>query len=48
MASKDPVCGMTVDEGEAAANTEHQGRTYYFCSSHCKKEFDTDPNAYVG
>lgn len=48
MAAKDPVCGMTVEESEAAATSEHDGRKYYFCSKHCKEEFDADPAAYAG
>ena len=48
MAAKDPVCGMTVEESEAAATSEYDGRTYYFCSKDCKEEFDGDPSAYAG
>ncbi|SHF50157.1 YHS domain-containing protein [Caldanaerobius fijiensis DSM 17918] len=44
---KDPVCGMTVDEGKAPAKSEYNGKTYYFCSNHCKTEFDKDPAKYV-
>ena len=47
MAAKDPVCGMSVEENEAAATSEHDGRTYYFCSKDCKEEFDADPAAYT-
>ena len=43
----DPVCGMTVDENTAAATSEHEGRTVYFCSEACKKKFDADPDAYA-
>jgi Cu+-exporting ATPase len=44
---KDPVCGMQVDPARAAASSEHQGKTYYFCSSHCKQKFDRDPKQFV-
>lgn len=44
---KDPVCGMDVDPQSAAGHAEHQGRTYYFCSSHCLSEFEADPLKYV-
>ena len=27
-----PVCSMTVEEDEAAATAEYDGKTYYFCS----------------
>lgn len=43
----DPVCGMTVDPGTAAAVAEHEGTTYYFCSSHCQKSFVKDPAKYL-
>ncbi|MGB7070647.1 MAG: YHS domain-containing protein [Pyrinomonadaceae bacterium] len=44
---KDPVCGMQVEESEAAGRSEHEGRTYYFCSQGCKEKFDADPEAYA-
>lgn len=47
MAVKDPVCGMTIEEADAAATTEFDGRTFYFCSTACKDEFDANPGAYV-
>lgn len=43
----DPVCGMQVEEQEAAAQSEHQGQTYYFCSRNCKSEFDQNPQQYA-
>lgn len=46
--AKDPVCGMEVDEKTAAAKSEYQGQTYYFCSVGCKKAFDKEPQKYVG
>jgi len=42
----DPVCGMTVDPGTTAHKSSHQGEAYFFCSAHCKKKFDTDPESY--
>lgn len=27
---KDPICGMDVEESEAAGQSEHEGTTYYF------------------
>ncbi len=35
---KDPVCGMTVDEA-TALQAERDGKTFYFCSDHCRKKF---------
>jgi Cu+-exporting ATPase len=36
----DPVCGMEVDPATAAGSSEHEGQTYYFCSTGCKRRFD--------
>lgn len=46
-AAKDPVCGMTIEEADAVGTSEHEGRTYHFCSTDCKEEFDGDPAAYA-
>lgn len=40
--TKDPVCGMVVDEG-TALRTERDGKTYLFCSAHCQKKFLATP-----
>jgi YHS domain-containing protein len=45
--ARDPVCGMDVDEGQAAATSEYMGTTYYFCSKGCKKAFDANPQQYA-
>lgn len=45
--TKDPVCGMQIDERQAAAEAEHQGAIYYFCSSGCHKTFTADPARYA-
>ncbi|QDV25969.1 heavy metal translocating P-type ATPase [Aureliella helgolandensis] len=39
----DPVCGMTVNPGEAL-HSEHEGRPYYFCSAGCQRKFEEDPS----
>ncbi len=44
---KDPVCGMEVNEAEAKAKSEHMGKKYYFCSHHCKMQFDKEPMKYI-
>jgi len=36
--TKDPICGMTVDEA-TALHTERDGKTFYFCSDHCRQKF---------
>ncbi len=43
---EDPVCGMCVDR-EKGLRTEHEGRTYYFCSSRCRATFEREPQKYV-
>lgn len=48
MTVKDPVCGMTIEESDAAATTEFKGRTYFFCTSACMEEFEKDPDRYAG
>lgn len=44
----DPVCKMTVDTDKAAATSEYQGQTYYFCAPGCKRAFDREPAKYLG
>jgi YHS domain-containing protein len=40
--TKDPICGMTVDEG-TALHAERDGVTAYFCSDHCRQKFLSAP-----
>ncbi len=40
--TKDPICGMTVDEA-TALQTERDGKTFYFCSDHCRQKFLSTP-----
>jgi YHS domain-containing protein len=44
----DPVCGMRIDDGEAAGTAEYEGTTYYFCSEVCRETFVADPGTYAG
>jgi Cu+-exporting ATPase len=44
----DPVCGMTIDEEDAAGSSEYKGTTYYFCNPGCKRRFDASPEEYAG
>ena len=44
------VCALKGGETElekVKAHSEHDGKAYYFCSKNCKKEFDSDPVAYL-
>ncbi len=43
----DPVCHMQVDPKTAAARSEYQGKTYYFCAQGCKAKFDKEPQKYL-
>lgn len=43
----DPVCKMQIDENKAAAKSEYNGTTYYFCAASCKRKFDENPKQYV-
>lgn len=36
----DPVCGMTVAVALAKETAVRDGVTYYFCSAHCRKQFE--------
>ncbi len=44
---KDVVCGMEVNPKNAAAQTEHDGKTYHFCSHDCHAKFMAEPNKYA-
>ena len=49
-ATKDPVCGMDVDQKRAEAagrKSEYKGTAYYFCSDNCKKDFEKDPGKFA-
>jgi P-type Cu+ transporter len=43
----DPVCGMQVEPGTAAAAWDHDGTTYYFCTVGCWERFRADPERYL-
>jgi Cu+-exporting ATPase len=47
MKVKDPVCGMTIEEKDAAGTSSYQGKTYYFCSPSCKEKFEKDPGSFA-
>jgi Cu+-exporting ATPase len=40
--TKDPICGMTVDEA-SALSAERDGQTFYFCGDHCRQKFLSTP-----
>jgi YHS domain-containing protein len=43
----DPVCGMQVEEKDAAGLSEHDGVTYYFDSEECMSKFNQHPEQYA-
>ena len=47
METTDPVCGMEVNAGDAAAAWQHAGTTYYFCSVGCMERFREDPQRFL-
>jgi YHS domain-containing protein len=44
----DPVCKMHVNVSDAAASYDYHSETVYFCSVECEKEFEKDPDLYMG
>ncbi len=46
--SVDPVCGMEVDEVNAAGKSTYRDEVFYFCSLQCKQKFDDKPEAFTG
>ncbi len=45
--TKDPVCGMRVDENRTEFKTQFAGNKYFFCSDECRQEFEAEPDTYV-
>jgi len=43
----DPVCEMKFVIEKAAAKLDYAGKTYYFCSEGCRRQFEEDPQAYT-
>jgi len=43
----DPVCTMTVVEGQEAGKWEYEGETYYFCNTSCLARFQAEPERFL-
>jgi YHS domain-containing protein len=43
----DPVCGMELDEKKVTQKSVYKGKTYYFCSATCRKDFEKEPEKYI-
>jgi trehalose synthase len=45
--TRDPVCGMRIDDAHAALTVVSDGDTYAFCSRTCRREFLRDPARFL-
>lgn len=45
--TKDPVCGMVLDEEKAPYKFEYEGAVYYFCGLGCRERFKKNPRKYL-
>lgn len=45
--AQDPVCGMAVDPGSAAAESDYAGKRFYFCSAGCRDRFQEYPDRFA-
>ena len=43
----DPVCRIDLDEQNAIASSEFQGKIYWFCTHTCKEAFEEDPERFI-
>lgn len=44
---QDCVCGMRLSMSEAAADSEHNDKTYFFCGAGCRNKFANNPSRYI-
>lgn len=44
----DPVCGARIEIDQAAAQEDHCGWAYFFCSAECCRLFTANPDRYLG
>jgi len=42
-----PVCNMQVDQATSQNKSTYLGKTYNFCSSACKTQFEANPAQYT-
>lgn len=47
MKVKDPVCGMQIEDKEAAGTSTYKGERYFFCSESCRDKFIRNPEAFI-
>jgi len=46
--SKDPVCGMEINERQARHRSQYMGKDHLFCGKDCKIKFERNPQKYSG
>ena len=44
----DPVCGMRIKPEKAAAKIIRLGKAYFFCTLACRRQFEAEPERYMG
>lgn len=47
MTVTDPVCGAPIDLAKVAAQEDHDGWAYFFCSTQCHHHFVASPGRYL-
>lgn len=47
VATRDPVCGMSVDPEKSRFSFDYSGTTYHFCCGGCHAAFQQDPEAFL-
>ncbi|MFO7860836.1 MAG: YHS domain-containing protein [Desulfosalsimonas sp.] len=45
--TRDPVCGMEVDDRSAQHKFSYLGKTYHFCTRACQEAFSSNPDRYL-
>ena len=43
----DPVCGMTIEPGDAVGTETFEGEKFWFCAEDCHQKFREDPEGWV-
>ena len=43
----DPVCGMEIKDTSKAEKIDYERKTYYFCTTLCKIQFEQDPEKHI-
>ncbi len=40
--AQDPVCGKQVNPQKAKGKTRYEGKTFFFCSERCRRQFSQE------